>query len=69
LGFFGNGTIRFFSADNVQVNQTNAANDYYAFAVPLDGNGRPKDGQVYKFTGATKLGLLTVPPNWAEDEG
>jgi hypothetical protein len=69
LGFFGNGTIRFFSADNIQVNQTNAANDYYAFDVPLDGSGNPKDGQAYKFTGATKLGLLTVPPNWAEDEG
>jgi hypothetical protein len=69
MGFFGNGTIRFFSADNVQVNQTNATNDYYAFDVPLDGSGAPKDGQVYKFTGATKLALLTVPPNWAEDAG
>lgn len=63
IGFFAqNGTIRLFSADNVQQGgNIVAANDYYSVTVP-----EGKDGQCWKMTGAVnKFGLMTVPPEMA----
>lgn len=64
VGFYASGgTVRFFSADNVQVGANIVADHaYYQVSVPAG-----KDGQVWRFSGVNgPFGLLTVPPIWAQ---
>jgi hypothetical protein len=65
IGFYAQGgNVKFFSADNVQAAPTFTPHkEYLSFPVPLDADGNPKDGQVYKVEGYNGAFRLMRTPN------